>query len=336
VLAGNHTLEAARQLGWEEIAATYVDVDDDQAARIVLVDNRTNDLAGYDDSELVALLEQLDGDFEGTGYDPGDLDALLAALQATPGRDTPAGEPPAEPTTRPGDLWLLGEHRVVCGDAADRAAVVRLMDGALADLAFTDPPYGVDYDGGTKVRDRLAGDADTGMYEPACAMSAEFTAPKAALYLWHAGVKGIAAAAAAAAAAAGWTIRCEIIWNKNQAQFGALSAQYKQKHEPCYYCFKSGQTVNWVGSTNQVTVWDVDRAAVNDLHPTQKPIELTERALGNHAAGSVLDLFAGSGSTLIAAENLRRQCYAMEIDPAYCDVIVDRWKRHTGRAAERV
>lgn len=161
-------------------------------------------------------------------------------------------------------------------------------------------------------------------------MAAAYSDDKAPLYLWHAGVKGIAAAAAAAAA--GYEIRCELVWNKNQAQFGSLSAQYKQKHEPCYYCVKRGHPPRWYGPTNEVTVWDHNRSAVNDFHPTQKPVALGERALTNSSErGSVvLDLFGGSGSTLIAAHSLNRKARLMEIDPIYCDVICRRFQEHTG------
>lgn len=146
-------------------------------------------------------------------------------------------------------------------------------------------------------------------------------------------MKGIAAAAAAAAA--GWEIRCQIIWNKNQAQFGALTAQYKAKHEPAYYCHKKGKTPRWFGPTNEVTVWDHDRASVNEYHPTQKPVALAERAIGNSSAPGdlVADFFLGSGSTIIAAEQTGRRCYGTELSPAYCDVIVERWQNLTGREA---
>jgi DNA modification methylase len=169
-------------------------------------------------------------------------------------------------------------------------------------------------------------------------MAFKFSDDKAPLYLWHAGVKGIAAAAAAAAAAAGYEIRCELVWNKNQAQFGALSAQYKQKHEPAYYCFKRGSAPRWFGPTNEVTVWDVDRASKNEFHPTQKPTELATRAMRNSSQPGhvVLDLFLGSGATLIAAEESNRRCFGLELSPAYCDVIVARWEKFSGKKAERI
>ena len=216
-------------------------------------------------------------------------------------------------------------HRLAVGDCTDPAVVEAVMRGERAQLVFTDPPYGVDYTGGTKERKRLAGDRDTHLYMPACQVSADYSDAKAALYLWHAGVKGIAAAAAAAAA--GYEIRCEIVWNKNQAQFGALSAQYKQKHEPLYYCFKKGQAPRWFGPTNEVTVWDCDRMPVNEHHPTQKLVELAERAIRNSSqVGDVVaDWFLGGGSTLIACERLGRKARAIELDPGYAAVAIQRW-----------
>jgi site-specific DNA-methyltransferase (adenine-specific) len=219
----------------------------------------------------------------------------------------------------------------MCGDATDRDQVAELMGGVLADMVFTDPPYGVGYDGGTTVRPKLIGDDSTDLYAPACQMAAIASVPEAPLYLWHAGV--LCADASLAVTAAGWEIRTVIIWNKNLAQFGALTAQYKQKHESCFYAFKRGQRVNWDGPNNEVTVWDCERAASNAYHPTQKPVALAERAMSNHAASTVLDLFAGSGSTLIAAERMRRRCFAMEIDPVYVDVIRDRYERLVGVAS---
>lgn len=236
---------------------------------------------------------------------------------------------PVEARTKPGELWLLGDHRLLCGDSTKREDVERLMGGEKADMVFTDPPYGVSYDGGATKREKLAGDDTTELYGPACKMAFDHSSPDASLYLWHAGVKGIAAAAA------GYEIRCELIWNKNLAQFGALSAQYKQKHEPCYYCFKRGKTVNWDGPTNEVTVWDCDRSSKNEFHPTQKPVELAARAMRNHKCAVILDLFGGSGSTLIAAEKEGRKARLVELQPAYVDVIISRWEEYSGGEARR-
>jgi len=282
------------------------------------------------------LLESLP-DLEGTGYDGAALDGLLAAL-APPSSfsgDTEPADVPEVPRTVSGDLYLLAEHRLLCGDSTNRGDVERLMSGSVAQLVFTDPPYGVDYDGGTKKRERLVGDQrGSSIYAEVLPVIRDVSDDKAPLYLWHAGA--VAASVYSAIAETDYEVRAQIIWVKNMAQFGALSAQYKQKHEPALYCFKRGTSPRWYGPTNEVTVWEYARASVNEFHPTQKPVELAERALENSTERShvVLDLFGGSGSTLVAATNKDRRAYLMEIDPGYCDVIVDRWERHTGSKAE--
>lgn len=336
VVGGNQRLKALRELEIEEVDAVVVDLDDakEKALNVAL-----NKISGeWDFIKLKDVLTDIDtGDFdiELTGFDLDEI-ADLITFDKEPEEDDfdadAAIEEIEEPKTKRGDIYLLGKHRLMCGDSTVKEDVEKLMDGKKADMVFTDPPYGVNYDGGTKLRNKLAGDDTTDLYEPCCKMARDFSTNEAALYLWHAGVKGIAAAAAAAAA--DWVIRCEIVWNKNHAQFGALSAQYKQKHEPCYYCYKKGKTVNWCGPKNEVTVWDVDRALVNEYHPTQKPVELAKRAIQNHKADLVLDLFGGSGSTLIACEQLNRICYMIEIDERYCDVIVKRWEEYTGKKAQ--
>ena len=317
------------------------DASDKKAQRLALADNRIQEfdltwnvevLAGFDAETLGALW---------TGEELSDLGEQWAneqkAKQVDPGAQVDrAAELQEKWGTELGQLWQLGEHRLICGDCTDAAVVQRVTGGELAQLVYTDPPYGVDYDGGTKVREKLEGDSTTDLYMPACRMATDFSDDESALYLWHAGVKGIAAAAAAAAA--GYEIRCELVWNKNQAQFGALSAQYKQKHEPMYYCFKRGHAPRWFGPTNEVTVWDCDRASVNEFHPTQKPVELAERAMRNSSESSdvVLDLFLGSGATLIAWERLGRKCRGMEISPCYVAVALQRWAEMTGKVPELI
>jgi site-specific DNA-methyltransferase (adenine-specific) len=224
-----------------------------------------------------------------------------------------------------GDLFEIGEHRLLCGDSTDSDSVAKLMDGKKADMVFTDPPYGVDYQGGALTkRDKLDNDQkNTNIYQEVLPNIILFTNDKSPMYIWH-------AAGYADMASHLWDngieIRSQIIWNKNMAQFGALSAQYKQKHEPCFYCFKKGSSPYWYGPTNEVTVWDVSRESKNEFHPTQKPIELPSRALNNSSKieDIILDLFLGSGSTMVASHQLNRKCYGMELDPKYCQVIIDR------------
>jgi len=242
---------------------------------------------------------------------------------------------PADPVTKPGDVWMLGDHRLVCGDSTDETTVRKLTGEHQAQMIFTDPPYGVGYDGGAKKRDKLAGDEiGTDIYAEVLPHLKFAADDKAALYLWYA--DGHAAAAAAAAAAAGYVITAQIIWAKNHAQF-VTSAHYKGKHEPCYYAHRKGKSARWYGPNNEVTLWEYDRSARNDYHPTQKPVPIAARAITNSSAPGdiVLDLFLGGGTTLIAAEQLDRRCFGIELDPAYCDVIVERWENLTGGKATR-
>ena len=225
----------------------------------------------------------------------------------------------------------------MCGDSTSSEQVQVLMGGCVADMVFTDPPYGVDYDGGHaekgKRRERLANDGDAGIYARVLPVVFANSDESAALYLWFSDSKS--AAGTAAVTAAGYEVRNTIIWNKNLAQFGAIGAQYKSKHEPCLYCFKRGKSPKWRGPTNEVSVWDVKRESKNEFHPTQKPVDLVERAVNNSSdiGDVVLDVFGGSGSTIIGCENTGRFGRAMELNPLYCDVIVRRWQNFTGQRA---
>lgn len=339
ILAGNHTFRAAVDLGWEKVAATYVDVDDDEAARIVLVDNRTTDRAGYDDSDLVALLESLPG-LDGTGFD----DQELAALVASVGRNAAAGDvppmqPPADPTTRPGDLIVLGEHRLLCGDATDAAAVGLLLDGASPALMVTDPPYGVDYDPAWRQEAAEAGHLAYAARRVGEVPNDERTdwtdayrlAPSDVVYCWHADRR--ASSVQRNIEDAGFEVRSQIIWSK--PHFPISRGHYHWRHEPCWYAVRAGASASWIGDRKQTTVWEIALDAnVDGGHSTQKPLECMAIPIRNHL-GDVYDPFCGSGTTVIAAENAGRRCYAMEIDPGYCDVIADRWERHTGSKVDR-
>jgi DNA modification methylase len=191
-------------------------------------------------------------------------------------------------------------------------------------MIFTDPPYGVAYDGGAKKRKEIEGDhIGTDIYGLALPLIADAVDKQAALYLWYA--DGHAAAAAAAAAAAGYCITAQIIWAKNNAQF-VTSAHYKGKHEPCYYAHKKGQSARWHGPNNEVTLWEYDRSNRNDFHPTQKPIELSTRAIQNSTEQGqiVVDAFGGSGATMVSCENNKRKCRMVELADSYCAVILQR------------
>jgi DNA modification methylase len=223
-----------------------------------------------------------------------------------------------------GDLWQIGEHRLLCGDSTKQEDVARVMGGEKAILMVTDPPYGVDYEGGVvnkSKREKLAGDETTDLFKPALGIAAKFM-DGGAWYVWHADRR--AAPVYAAIEASGFEIRALLIWNKIKAHYGAPSAHYCQKHEPCLYAVKGN--AEFTGPSNECTVWDIDQPSQNEHHPTQKPLECMARAIRNHgAAGAiVIDPFLGSGTTMVACQNLNRKCRGIEISPAYCSVILQR------------
>ncbi len=344
VLAGNHTLRAAKELGWSEIAVTYVDADEAQAKRIVLADNRSNDLAGYDEEALAELLEELD-DLEGTGFQQEDLDALLDDLQAE-GDPTGEDDPPPLPTkakTKLGDVYLLGRHRLICADARQPGAYERLLESERVDLLWTDPPYGVEYEGKTSEALRIQGDGAGGLDEllQSAFSSADAVLKRGArLYICHPSGE-LSIPTIEAFLAQGWRLHQQLVWVKDSLVLGHSDYQYR--HELILYGHKPGSprigrgASGWFGDDSQTTVLEVDRPKASRLHPTMKPPELIEIALHNSASRShlVLDSFAGSGSTLVACEQSGRSSRLIEIDPRYCDVIVERFEGLTGETAIR-
>jgi DNA modification methylase len=334
--AGHGRWAAAKKMGLKEVPVTYQEFENEAQFYAFVVShnaiNSNNWGGGLDlsqiNTDIIDFGPELDVEMLGIKDFKVDIAEKIDPL-------TDEDEVPevVHPITRKGDIWLLGNHRLMCGDSTMIDDVERLMGGEKADMVFTDPPYGVDYEGGAlNKREKLANDDSNDIYDSVLPVLFAFTSEKAPFYIWH------AAGYADMASKLGendFKIRSQIIWNKNQAQFGALSAQYKQKHEPCFYCHKKGAAPFWYGPTNEVTVWVVNREKKNEFHPTQKPIELIERALTNSSMEKtiVLDLFGGSGSTLIACQKLNRVNRSMEIDEKYCDVIIKRWQNYTGKKA---
>jgi DNA modification methylase len=336
VITGNGTLMACRQLKMKDVP--------------VILQKFKNDEERYSFSvshNAVASWAELD--FSGINLDIGDFgpdfDLELLGLKdfrvdvADKEALCDEDEVPehVEPKTKLGDLYILGDHRLLCGDSTVLNDLEKLMGEERADLVFTDPPYGVNYDGGHaekgKRREKLANDDSTEIYTGSVPMMAMFSKEKAALYLWFAATKSLQVLQVLQDN--NYEIRSWLIWNKNMAQFGAIGAQYKQKHEPCLYAYKKGNAPFWDGPNNEVSVWDEKRSSKKEFHPTQKPVELSKRAIVNSCPknGIVLDLFGGSGSTMIGAEALNRKARLMELSPAYCDVIVARWEKYTGKKA---
>lgn len=342
ILAGNHTYLAAKKLGWKTIQATTVDVDDDQAAQIVLADNRLADLGGYDDETLSALLSDVSS-LDGLGWSQDDVDELAAALE--PERDDSEVEDVEVPDDAPqrvkrGEIWVLGEHRLMCGDSTKPEDMRKLLGGGEADLWLTDPPYNVAVVGKTKKHLTIENDSwanDDEFVEflrKAFVTALDVLKPGCAFYVWFAQTQ--AENFLAAADKAGMTIRQTLIWAKSTFSLGRQD--YQWKHEPCLYGWKDGASHRWFSDRKQTTVLEFEKPARNAEHPTMKPVPLMAYEIRNSSrvGDTVLDSFGGSGSTLMACEQTGRKCVTMELDPHYCDVILKRWEDYTGQKAERI
>ncbi|WP_019562357.1 site-specific DNA-methyltransferase [Caldimonas manganoxidans] len=348
LVAGHGRLAAARKLGLPTVPVVVLDhLTPTQRRALVLADNRLAELATWDDALLRIELEALqdDGfDLDLTGFDADALAELLADEEPQiEGRteDDAAPDVPEEPVSRPGDVWRLGPHRLVCGDATTAEAYARLFpDGERADMVFTDPPYNVNY--ANSARDKLRGkhrpilnDAlGEGFYDflyDALAMIMAHT--RGAIYVAMSSSELDTLQAAFRAAGGHWSTF--IIWAKNTFTLGR--ADYQRQYEPILYGWPEGATRHWCGDRDQGDVWHFNKPQKNDLHPTMKPVDLVERAIRNSSRPGdvVLDPFGGSGTTLIAAEKAGRVARLIELDPKYADVIVRRWQDWTGQQATR-
>ena len=342
IIAGHGRLMAARKLGMTEVPVIELkDLTPTQKKAYIIADNRLALNAGWDNQLLTIELNELLADkfsLDLLGFNADELNALLNPIEVTEGLtdedDVP--EPPPEPITKLGDVWILGNHRLMCGDSTSIDAVDKLMDGQKADMVFTDPPYGVSYTGGLQnsakglqgnAREMIKND-DIDLYEEAVTIASMVC--NGPVFMFYADTvpfglyRGIESV--------GGEVIALLIWKK-KGGYGALGASYKPNHEPCVLWKKKGDRLNFIGSTAENRIWEEDKEGVNKLHPTQKPVAIPKRAIGNHNANIVLDLFGGSGSTMIACEELGRKARVMELDPKYCDVIVKRWENFTGKKA---
>jgi len=343
VIVGHTRLEAAKALGLTMVPVHVAEgLTPAQARAYRLMDNRSHENAEWDDDLLKLEFGdlKLDGfDLDLTGFDADQLSQLLSgdSLEGLTNPDD-APEVPEESCSRPGDLWVLGDHRVLCGDATVLADVERLMSGVLADMAFTDPPYNVDYGGkggetapakGRRILNDALGDAFAKFLEAACTNL--ITVTKGACYVCMSSSELHTLQRAWLDAGGKWSTF--VIWAKNTFTLGR--SDYQRQYEPILYGWKAGSEHFWCGARDQGDVWHHDKPRANDLHPTMKPVELVERAIRNSSKSRdiVLDLFGGSGTTLIACERAGRGARLMELEPKYVDVIVIRWQEFTGRTA---
>ncbi|MCW5982711.1 MAG: site-specific DNA-methyltransferase [Bryobacteraceae bacterium] len=341
IIAGHARLEAARKLGMKEIPVIVLDgLTESQRRALVIADNQLAiQGAGWDEEMLRVELQALqeDGfDLDIVGFSDEELEALLAEPEAEREGLTDEDAVPEEPeeaVTKPGDLWILGEHRLLCGDATQMADIERVLDGGLADMIFCDPPYGVSYEGKTAKKLKIANDALGGKFQEflrqACANMLAVT--KGAVYICMSSSELHTLYQAFTEAGGHWSTF--VIWAKHHFTLGR--SDYQRMYEPILYGWRKGTDHYWCGARDQGDVWLVKRPAANREHPTAKPVELMTRAIRNSSKtrDTVLDPFGGSGSTLIACEKTGRQARLLEIDPKYSDVTITRWQTFSGRQA---
>ena len=324
-----------------------------QKRAYIIADNKLSLNAGWDDAMLACEL----ADLVAAGYDVALTGFSAEELAALAPEETSAGltdedatpEPPETPVTVLGDVWLLGKHRLMCGDSCSVDAVEKLMAGGQADMLITDPPYNVAYggaggnaanknkvDGGkrntqTILNDDMSDDAFRQFLRDAFTTATTVMKPGAVFYIWHADSEGYNFRGACRDA--GLTVRQCLIWKKSQLVMGRQD--YHWKHEPCLYGWKDGAGHLWAADRKQTTILEFDKPSTNDVHPTMKPVALFEYQMLNNTKGAdvVLDLFGGSGTTAIACEKHGRHARLMELDPKYCDVICKRWMEFSGKTA---
>jgi site-specific DNA-methyltransferase (adenine-specific) len=335
VVAGNHTLAAARELGWSEIAVVRVDDDEATAKAYALADNRTSVLGSFDEADLAAMVGEVfaaDPELlEAASFDEAYLNELLAGREPPTALTDPDEVPdvPVQTVSALGDLWLLGPHRLLCGDSTGGAVVERVMGDGRADCVWTDPPYGVAYESavGDIQNDDLNHVALTDFLRASLAATLAFTKGGAAWYVSFADKTLLAAATVLDELG---IYRNVIVWVKDQLVLGR--GDYHSRHEVVFYGWTPGAAHHAVEDRTQDTVWEIPRPKRSDEHPTMKPVELVARALRNstRVGALVLDPFAGSGSTLIACHETRRIARLVELDPPYVDVICRRYQEHTG------
>lgn len=336
IVEGHGRYLALKELGETQVPIIRLDdLTDEQRRAYTLVHNQLTMNSGFDLDTLKVELDNIgEIDMSEFGFN---LDGIGEEPQEVQEDDFDE-EPPAQPTSKLGDIYQLGEHRLMCGDSTDVETVKCLLGGDMVDLYLTDPPYNVSYTGKTSDALTIQNDSMTdekfGEFLVKAFKSAdEVMKDGAAFYIWHAGSQGFNFRKACRDA--GWQLRETLVWNKNILVLGRQD--YQWKHEPCLYGWKKG-THHWYGDRKQTTVIDMDRPTASRLHPTMKPIGLFAYLLTNSTQNGdvVFDSFGGSGTSIMACEQLGRKCYTMELDPRYVDVIIKRWEEYTGKKAVKI
>lgn len=341
IIAGHGRTLAAQRLQMTEVPVMVARGWSEAKKRAyILADNKLALNAGWD-NEMLALelgeIGDLGFDLDLTGFTADEIAALMPE-EIPPGLtdEDAVPEVPEQPVTVLGDVWVLGKHRLMCGDSCSVEAVTKLTDGGGVDMLLTDPPYNVAYEGGTKekltIQNDSMGDNQFRQFLRDAFVTADTVMKKGAVfYIWHADSEGYNFRGACKDA--GWTVRQCLIWKKSSLVMGRQD--YHWKHEPCLYGWKDGAGHLWATDRKQTTILEFDKPSRNGEHPTMKPVGLFEYQMLNNTKGGdiVLDLFGGSGTTMLAAEKHGRHGYLMELDPKYCDVIIKRWQDFTGKIA---
>lgn len=339
MIAGHARLAAARKLKMAEVPVIVLDhLTETQRRALVLADNKLAMNAGWDEAMLrveLDALEEAGFHLDLVGFSDEELEALAPPEETREGLtdEDAVPEEPKTAVTKPGDLWILGEHRLLCGDATSMGAVETILGGGLADIAFTDPPYSVSYVGKTARKLTIQNDAlGAGFYDflrEACANILAVT--KGAVYVCMSSSELHTLYQAFTDAGGHWSTF--VIWAKHHFTLGR--SDYQRQYEPILYGWRKGVDHFWCGDRNQGDVWFIKRPMANLEHPTMKPVELVERALRNSSKtrDTILDPFGGSGTTLIACEKAGRLARLIELDPLYCDVILARWQDFSGQEA---
>ena len=368
ILKGNGTLQAAKELGWSQIAITRTALTGVDAAAYSLIDNRSSDMSKFDFARVASLLQTLPAD-KVIGWNDKEISEVMASLAQRDGLTAPDDTPdaPAVPVTQAGDMWICGDHKILCGDSRIKEHTDKLFEDGLPFMMVTDPPYGVNYDPewrhrcGLNNSDRIGSVTNDGIADWTDVWRAF---PGRVAYVWHGGLHS--GTVQKSLEDAGFAVRSQILWVKPKLVISR--GHYHWKHEPAFeaeragqpavpspdqpseliaetelaceseawYAARKGESTKWVGGRKQTTVWEVDyKGDVKTHHGTQKPVECMARAIRNHGSpGSIVfEPFLGSGTTVIACEQTGRKCVACEIDPAYVDVAVDRWEKFTGKKA---
>ena len=346
IVAGHGRLAAAQKLGIAIVPVVILDhLTPTQRRALVIADNRIAENAGWDEAMLQVELADLQGDdfdLSLTGFDADALADLLAGEETTSDGQTDEDSVPDADTsiTRPGDVWICGNHRVICGDSTDASTYDALMAGEIADMVFTDPPYNVDY--ANTAKDKMRGtdrpilndNLGAGFHDfLLAALTPTLAHCRGGIYVAMSSSELDVLQSAFRTAGGKWSTF--IIWAKHTFTLG--HADYQRQFEPILYGWPSDGTRHWCGARDQGDVWNIKKPHKNDLHPTMKPVELVERAVRNSSRPGdiVLDSFGGSGTTMIASEKSDRKARLIELDPKYVDVIVRRWQDYAGAQATR-